>query len=448
MYADVEIISNNTYKNMLFTYRVPPELASKVVKGSIVSVPFRNREYKAVVLATSSSTNVKKIKDLKKYLNITLTKNHLIYLEQLAISNKLNIGILIHNLFDLQTFIDQKTLKNRKIKNIQISNLEEIINNGNQNVLFVPSLKIAKELNDRLKNITEINFFQIFGGKDEFKDKYKKNFKNIILLNTNFEKIILNANTNYIFYDSNHPAWKLPKLNNFNMTEAAYLKQNIFGGSFFFVNEFPNLEFHNISYDYQGVHDYNIEYFIGNTIKDCLNVYTHKYFEKRLNVYSNSPIEDSNLFNYADKVTDLNIDAILLINPTLVTNNVINSYKVIYLLSILNHAKSNNIRTIVFSTNDLDINKVLNSKSMNKWIKKEQTTRSKYGPSLLNKIFTFKTTKILIGLNEAYLRGPIEIKDGFTYEINIDLDKSYDYLEIMKMYKDLQDYDLNRARFI
>jgi hypothetical protein len=448
MYADVEIISNNTYKNMLFTYRVPPELASKVVKGSIVSVPFRNREYKAVVLATSSSTNVKKIKDLKKYLNITLTKNHLIYLEQLAISNKLNIGILIHNLFDLQTFIDQKTLKNRKIKNIQISNLEEILNNGNQNVLFVPSLKIAKELNDRLKNITEINFFQIFGGKDEFKDKYKKNFKNIILLNTNFEKIILNANTNYIFYDSNHPAWKLPKLNNFNMTEAAYLKQNIFGGSFFFVNEFPNLEFHNISYDYQGVHDYNIEYFIGNTIKDCLNVYTHKYFEKRLNVYSNSPIEDSNLFNYADKVTDLNIDAILLINPTLVTNNVINSYKVIYLLSILNHAKSNNIRTIVFSTNELDINKVLNSKSMNKWIKKEQTTRSKYGPSLLNKIFTFKTTKILIGLNEAYLRGPIEIKDGFTYEINIDLDKSYDYLEIMKMYKDLQDYDLNRARFI
>jgi hypothetical protein len=391
---------------------------------------------------------VKNIKDLKKYLNITLTKNHLIYLEQLAISNKLNIGILIHNLFDLQTFIDQKTLKNRKIKNIQISNLEEIINNGNQNVLFVPSLKIAKELNDRLKNITEINFFQIFGGKDEFKDKYKKNFKNIILLNTNFEKIILNANTNYIFYDSNHPAWKLPKLNNFNMTEAAYLKQNIFGGSFFFVNEFPNLEFHNISYDYQGVHDYNIEYFIGNTIKDCLNVYTHKYFEKRLNVYSNSPIEDSNLFNYADKVTDLNIDAILLINPTLVTNNVINSYKVIYLLSILNHAKSNNIRTIVFSTNELDINKVLNSKSMNKWIKKEQTTRSKYGPSLLNKIFTFKTTKILNGLNEAYLRGPIEIKDGFTYEINIDLDKSYDYLEIMKMYKDLQDYDLNRARFI
>ena len=114
----------------------------------------------------------------------------------------------------------------------------------------------------------------------------------------------------------------------------------------------------------------------------------------------------------------------------------------------MNHAKTRNIRTIVFSTNELDINKVLNSKSMNKWIKKEQTTRSKYGPSLLNKIFTFKTTDILNDLNQNLLRGPIEVEDGFSYEINIDLNKSYDYLEIMKMYKDLQNYDLNRARFI
>ena len=38
--------------------------------------------------------------------------------------------------------------------------------------------------------------------------------------------------------------------------------------------------------------------------------------------------------------------------------------------------------------------------------------------------------------------------DGYLYEINIDLQKSYDYLEIMNMYKDLKNYDLNRARFI
>ena len=448
MYVDVEIISNNTYKNTLFTYRVPPKLTNKIVKGSIVSVQFRNKEYKAVVLGTSKSTNVNNIKDLNRLLNITLDQNHLRYLEQLAISNKLNIGILLHNLIELSSLINQKKLKSRKIKNIDISDLEEIINKNNKNVIFVPSLKTAKELYERLKSVTEISFFQIYGGKDEFKDKYKNDFKNIILLNTNFEKITLNDNTNYIFYDSNHPAWKLPKLNNFNMTEAAYLKQNIFGGSFFFVNEFPNLEFHNSSYNYQSVHNYNFEYFIGNTIEDCLNLYTHKNLDKKLNVYSNSPIEDSNLFSYVDKVTDLNLDAILLINPTLVTNHVINSYKVIYLLSILNHAKTRNLRTIVFSTNELDINKVLNSESMNKWIKKEQTTRSKYGPSLLNKIFTFKTTDILNDLNQNLLRGPIEVEDGFSYEINIDLNKSYDYLEIMKMYKDLQNYDLNRARFI
>ena len=448
MYVDVEIISNNTYKNTLFTYRVPPKLKNKVVEGSIVSVQFRNKEYKAVVLATSDSTNIRNIKDLNKILNITLAQNHLRYLEKLAISNKLNIGILLHNLIDLSTLINQKKLNNNNIKNIEISNLEEVVNKSNKNVIFVPSLKIAKDLYERLSKVTEISFFQIYGGKDEFKDKYKKDFKNIILLNTNFEKITLNENTNYIFYDSNHPAWKLPKLNNFNMTEAAYLKQYIFGGSFFFVNEFPNLEFHNSSYDYQSIHNYNFDYFIGNTIEDCLNLYTHKNLDKKINVYSNSPIENSNLFFYVDKVTDLNLDAILLINPTLVTNNVINSYKVIYLLSILNHAKTRNIRTIVFSTNELDINKVLNSKSMNKWIKKEQTTRSKYGPSLLNKIFTFKTTDILNDLNQNLLRGPIKVKDGFSYEINIDLDKSYDYLEIMKMYKDLQNYDLNRARFI
>ena len=107
-----------------------------------------------------------------------------------------------------------------------------------------------------------------------------------------------------------------------------------------------------------------------------------------------------------------------------------------------------NIKTIVFSTNDIDINKVLNSKSMNKWIKKEQDTRSKYGPSLLNKIFTFKTNKLIKGGYENFLHGPIEVDEEYLYEINIDLGKSYDYLEIMKMYQDLQNYDLNRARFI
>ena len=447
MYVDVEIISNNTYQHTLFTYEVPSKLIDKINNGSIVSVPFRNKEYKAVVLSKSKSSNVKNIKSIKKLLNITLDKNQLRYLKVLAISNKLNIGILIYNLFDLSKFKNQKTIKTHKIKNIPLIKLENLIVRNSKNVIFVPSLKIAKDLNDKLSKITDINFFQVFGGKEEFQDRYNKNFKNIILLNTNFEKIILEEDTNYYFYDSNHPAWKMPKLNNFNMTEAAYLKHNIFGGSFFFINEFPNLEFHNSSYDYRYLHEYDLEYFIDNSIKDCLNLYSYKYKNQHMNVYSNNPIEDTNLFSYVDRVTDSKLDAILLVNPTLVTNNILNSYKVINLLSILNHAKENDIRTIVFSSNELDINKVLNSKNMNKWIKKEQDTRSKYGPSLLNKIFTFRTKEI-IDLSQKYLLGPIQVDEEYLYEINIDLDKNYDYLEIIKMYRDLQNYELNRARFI
>ena len=214
------------------------------------------------------------------------------------------------------------------------------------------------------------------------------------------------------------------------------------------VNEFPNLEFYNQPFEYKGDHNYELEYYIENSVEDCINLFSHKYPEKILNVYSNSPLTQTDIFTYADKVTDTKIEAILIINPTLVTNNIINSYKVIYLLSILNHAKTYNIKTIIFSTNEININKVLNSKHINKWIKKEQETRSKYGPSLLNKIFTFISKNPIKDINKNLVKGPIEIDDGYLYEINIDLQKSYDYLEIMNMYKDLKNYDLNRARFI
>ena len=68
--------------------------------------------------------------------------------------------------------------------------------------------------------------------------------------------------------------------------------------------------------------------------------------------------------------------------------------------------------------------------------------------SLLNKIFTFISKNPLKNINKNLVKGPIEKDDGYLYEINIDLKKSYDYLEIMNMYKDLKNYDLNRARFI
>ena len=93
--------------------------------------------------------------------------------------------------------------------------------------------------------------------------------------------------------------------------------------------------------------------------------------------------------SFADKLTDKDVESLLLVNPTLLTNNIMNSYKVIYLISLLNYAKKNNIKIIVFSTTEINVNKALNSKSINKWILKEQNTRLKFGPSLLNKVFTF-----------------------------------------------------------
>ena len=142
------------------------------------------------------------------------------------------------------------------------------------------------------------------------------------------------------------------------------------------------------------------------------------------------------------------MEGILIVNPTLLTNNILNSYKVIYLLSLLNYAQQNNINIVVFSTSEIDVNKVLNSKSMTKWIIKEQDTRLKFGPSLLNKVFNFNTSKKIRVDNNEYIRGPIELNGDFLYEINIDLNKSYDYLKIMKMFKKLKDYEINRARFI
>ena len=60
MYADVELISNNTYKFKLFTYSIPSKFINKIQVGSIVEVNFRNKIYKAIVL---------EIKKILRYTN-------------------------------------------------------------------------------------------------------------------------------------------------------------------------------------------------------------------------------------------------------------------------------------------------------------------------------------------------------------------------------------------
>ena len=447
MYVDVELVSNNTYQNSTFTYQVPNKIKDKINVGSIVIVPFRNKDYKAIIVSTSNEALIENPKTIKKYLNVTLNRNQIKYLQQLAISYRLNIGILLYNFVDISTLKKQKVLTKQQIKNIAINDFNDF-DNKQHNVFFVPSLKIGKELNNYLSDYLDIDFYQRYGGKDEIDILKNNKLKNVILLNTNFDKLIIDNKTNYYFYDSNNAAWKLPKLNNFNVVEAAYIKNKIFGGNFSFINYFPNLEFHNEKVEINNNFSYEIEYFYGNNIQDCIDLYTIKNKGEHKHFYSNNKLPGVQKLTFAEKLTEKEVEGILIVNPTLLTNNILNSYKVIYLLSLLNYAQQNNINIVVFSTSEIDVNKVLNSKSMTKWIIKEQDTRLKFGPSLLNKVFTFNTSKKISVDNNEYIRGPIELNDDFFYEINIDLNKSYDYLKIMKMYKNLKDYDISRARFI
>jgi len=63
MYVDIEIISNNTYTNNLFTYKVPNNVTDKINIGSIISVPFRNKDYKGIVLSLTDKTDILNVKE-------------------------------------------------------------------------------------------------------------------------------------------------------------------------------------------------------------------------------------------------------------------------------------------------------------------------------------------------------------------------------------------------
>ena len=135
MYVDVELISNNTYQNSTFTYQVPNKLKDKINVGSIVIVPFRNRDYEAIIVSTSNESLIKNPKPIKKFLNITLNSNQIKYLQQLAISYRLNTGILLYNFVDISTLKVQQVLNKQQIKNIAINDFNDFDNKKKQRVL-------------------------------------------------------------------------------------------------------------------------------------------------------------------------------------------------------------------------------------------------------------------------------------------------------------------------
>ena len=446
MYADVELISNNTYKFKLFTYSIPSKFINKIQVGSIVEVNFRNKIYKAIVLEIKKNTSIYKLNEIVNLTNITINQKKLEYLKFLALSNYLNIGIVIHNLINIETFNKQNILNTKNVKNLHLSQLNEINFKFQKNIIFAASLKEISNIYRTLNNKISISFYQKTGGKEEIEKFFLiKDYKLVILLSNNFEKININNDTGYFFYDSNSTAYRLPKLNQLNIIESAYLKNSIFGGNFYFLNEFQNLEFDNTKPKLKNEFDYEIKYFISSTIKDSFHLLFNKF--KSLNYYSNEEFDHPNTYNKFTDISKKEIEALILVNPKIARNNLLDSSRLIYLIRLLNYFKLNKLYIFVISNKEININKSLNSSNFQKWIDKEIDTRKKYGPNLLLKIFSIKSNEQIQNNLDGKLFGPISDNGEYFYELHLKLNK-VKYLETIDIFSKLTDYEIKRVKHL
>ena len=447
MFARIEVISNNTYKFNNFTYSIPKSLNQDVKIGSVVNIEFRNRKLTGLVIALEKKSN---IKNLNKILSVIMTLNNenFKYVKYLATVNRINMGMLLFNMFDIRKFNKQKIISQKSVRNISFNQF----NNETftkKNIFFVSSLKQSKDLFDKLKDTIEVDYYQKFGGKDELKKIINgKNLSNIIVLSNNFEKFNIENDINYYFYDSNANSYKLPKLNELNIIESAYLKNIIFGGTFIFVSEFPNFEFFNNQWKPTDLYDYSIEYFVSNNIKDNMELITHKYPKKIFNYYSNQELPYHKNFNFIDSLEDRKVNTILIQYPNISKNKILNSYKLIYLLKILNFAKKNELKIIVFSSSVLDINATLNSKSMSLWIKNELDVRKKYGPNNLFKIYSIYSQVLLENIDSDFFLGPKITNDMYIYELQIKINNMFNYELFQKIFKVISNSEIKRIRHI
>ena len=447
MFADVEVISNNTYGYNQFTYSIPHNFQTKLSIGSLVKVEFRNKIVDALVVNLKSNSQIKNSKYILKVSNSILTKEQDLYCKYIALSNRLNCGILIQNIIDLEILKQQNILKSKSVSNINFQEFNNL-KFKSHNVFFVSSIKQSNDLSTKLKEKLKIDFYQKFGGKDELIDVLNnKKYRNIIILSNNFEKVVLNEHTNYFFYDSNSPAYKLPKLNNLNIVESSYLKNHVFGGNFIYINEFPNLEFNDFyKFNIQEI-NYEIEYYFSNNLKDNLELLIHKYPNKIFNVYSKETFKDNKNISQHDDINNKEVDTVIINNPTISSKGLLNSYKLISLLRTLNFCIKNNLKIIIFNNKKLNIESSLSSLSLTKWANKELDTRLKYGPSKLLKVFQFELQHKLEQSNELVL-GPIKTDAGFKYEVQIKLSKDLNYINFINLFKSLNKIELTRVRYI
>ena len=142
------------------------------------------------------------------------------------------------------------------------------------------------------------------------------------------------------------------------------------------------------------------------------------------------------------------MDTLIIQNPNISNNKILNSFKLIYLLRILNLAKKRNIKIFVFSSNAIDINKTLNSNNMITWINNEIDVRKKYGPNNFYKIYSVYSDELINNIDEKYFLGPKKANNKFIYELQIKLTDKLDYELLQNIYKIIKDCEIKRIRHI
>ena len=455
MYINVELIYNNTYNFVQFTYSVPNKLLNKIKIGSIVEVTFRNKIYNAVVV----ETDVKLTKNIKtskvNKLVHTLNKEQFEFIKLLAISNFLNIGMLLSNIFNLKKYITQDKINNKKYKLMELEKIKDNVSDNHKNIFVVSSLEQCMQLNNKLKkeNIY-IDFFQKTGGKNEIENilSNKLKVKNIIILSNNFNYFEIEDKSIFHFYDTNNNAFNLPKLNSMNIVELAVYKNMIFGGNFIFYNNFPALDiFNSIQHINKIDFDNKITYLYGNSLEECINLFRNKFESTLIKPFTFSDIVKDKLFdfNFADNFDDKENDMFVLFNPKISTNKTLNSIRLISLLKQLEFCKNNDIQVMILSTSEQNFNDLFSINNIKKLADNEIRERFDYGPNIDIKVYSFVTKDEYINEHfKDYILGPKTSNDIFEYEIRLFLRNNLNYNKIMSLFSDVSKFKPTKIRNI
>lgn len=452
MFVDLEIIFNNTYGFLQFTYKVPPKLEETIKVGDIVRVPFRNTKRDAIVVNLNS--NVKLPQNIKSIIKIVgyLNENQHNYIKSLALSNNLNSGILLSQYIDKESLYKTTKVKKNKLTVNKSSKLTSNLNNS-FNIIFASSLAECKSIaNLLIENGKSVDFYQKTGGTEEFTTFWSKvkKFETIIILSVNFEKVQIKDPYSYHFYNSNNLSYNLPKLNNLNIIESSLLKHSYFHGEFHYYNEFPSLEyFTEIKDFFIEIPDISINYIHGNNITECLQIFDTMYKNKDLNIFT--PNKNIQFISKSHKLVEntkqSSVDIALLNNPTVSFNGVLSSNRLINFIKNITFFHKNNIDIVVFTSNKIDLLKKLRSSQLNKWANKESLERSKYGPNRYIKVFKI-TSDIEIDFSdyEEFVIGPKLTNEQFVYELKLKIKNQINYNKVISLFNIMNKLSVERVR--